>query len=359
MNAPRPPQTMVTMLGLNRPSFRLSLVMVIVVYVIVGVVLPHLDAEADHEVVAVTGAVGLAVSLWLAARGDRDPIGLGAAAGAVVLGAVSAGAIWWSVPVGEMNWVRPGAPFVAYTVAMALLAIRGRIGWAWSGFILVSVTAATAGIVWGWGGGTAAQSAVRMLVSLVPVTLVMLFVRPLLLFSRVLDRREVVAVAEEAAQAATAQQRRRQVAALDDDVRPILEKVAAGEEITPAEVVRAKLLEHDLRDGVRGAGWMSTEVREAVAQARRRGLEVRLFDDRRADASTTDPDVLRGGLIAALDAADRGAVTARLLPRGRDSVAVIVTQDGDRVQRRHCRSGESGRLEWDGDGEAVALEPAD
>ncbi|WP_226995646.1 hypothetical protein [Gordonia phthalatica] len=355
MRTQQSPQTMVTMFGLNRLSFRIALTMVIVVYVIVGVILPHLGEDSGHEMVATIGAVGLAVSLWLAARGDDDPIGLGATVAAVLLGGVSAGAIWWSIPAGPMNWIRPSAPFVAYTIAMALLAIRGRIAWAWCGFILVSATAATAGIVWGWGGGTAAQAAVRMLVSLVPVTLVMLFVRPLLLFARVLDRREVVAVAEEAAQAATAQQRRRQAAALDGEVRPILEKIAAGEEISPTEAVRARLLEHDLRDSVRGAGWMSPAVREAVAQARQRGVEVRLFDDRPGGSSTIDCEVLRGELLTALRAADRGAVTARMLPRGRDAIAVIVTQDGDDVRRRYCRAGEAGRPEWnrDPDGGAV------
>lgn len=347
MSSPRPPQTMVTMLGLHRTSFRCAVAMVIVVYVAVAVVLPEIGQTQTQSMVSVVGVLGLAVSLWLAAHGDRDPIGLGAAAGAVLLGALSAGAIWWSVPVGPINWVRPGAPFITYTVAVSLIAIRGRIRWAWFGFGLVSATVAVATISWGWGGGTAAQVAVRMLVSLAPVTLVVLFVRPLLAFSRVLDRREVAAAAADAAQTATAQQRRRQVAALDDEVRPILEKVAAGAEIAPAEAVRAHLLEHELRDGVRGAGWMSPEVRAAASRARQRGVHVRLFDDRTAaTAATPGYAELRAELRTVLDTADRGAVTARLLPTGREAIAVIVTQDGDTICRQSFRIGPVGRPEW-------------
>ncbi len=348
MRAPRPPQTMVTMLGLNRSSFRIAVTMVMVVYVAVGLLLPDLHQPPLEQTVAIAGSVGLAVALWLTARGDEDPIRLTPTVVAVLLGAASAAAVWWSLPAGPGNWVRPGAPFVAYAIAVILVAVRGRIVWAWIGLVLTSATAVVAMTMWGWGSGTAAQVAVRMLVSLVPVILVMAFVRPLLTFSRVLDRREIAAVEAEAAQAGTAQQRRRQLADLNDDVRPILEKVAAGEEISVAEAARAHLLEYALRDGVRGAGWMSPQVGDAVNRARRRGVEVRVFDDRTATcARQFDVDVLRAELVAVLDDTADGAVTARLLPRGRDAVAVIAVNQENRVHRSYCRVAGSGHAQWE------------
>lgn len=280
MSAPR---TMRAMLGLDRRRFRIAVASVVVVYVAVGLTLPPLNLGPVGEITAIVGSAGLALSLWLTARGDADPIGFRPAVVAVVLGAVSAAAVWWAIPAGPGNWVRPSAPFVSYTIAMALVAVRGRIRLAWCGFALVTVVAAVSATVFGWTVGVSAQVVLRTLLSLVPVTLMMIYTRPLLEFARVLDRREVEAVAAEASQAATLQQRRRQMAELDREVRPILEAVAAGAEIGEEMACRARLLEYALRDRVRGGGWMSPEVSAAVEDARSRGIQVQLFDDRSSE----------------------------------------------------------------------------
>lgn len=355
MNTPRARQTMGSMLGLTRPGFRFAVASVVVVYVAVGLTLPPLELGPIGETAAIVGSIGLATSLWLAARGDADPIGLRPALVAVILGVASAAAVWWSIPAGPGNWVRPSAPFIAYTIAMALVAVRGRIRLAWCGFVLVAAVAAVSATAFGWTVGTSSQVVVRMLLSLVPVTLMMIYVRPLLEFARVLDRREVEAVATEAAQAATLQQRRRQLADLDREVRPILEAVAAGEDISAATADQARLLEYALRDGVRGGGWISPEVRAAVAGARGRGLQVQLFDDRAVGAGTVDMTLLRGELIRVLGAADCGQVTARLLPEGRDGVAVISEMRDASVRRERWRTGVGGALVAANDGGAPSV----
>ncbi|EGD55114.1 hypothetical protein [Gordonia neofelifaecis] len=340
-------ETIAGMMGLGRRGLRVAVGGVMAAYVAVGLMLPSLELSPARWVAAVLGSVGLAVSLWLAARGEEDPLGRSATIAVAVIGAVAGAAVWWSIPVGPTNWVRPGAPMVVYAIAMCLLIVRGRVRWAWLGFLAVVGVAAVAAAVWGWRPGTVVPVVLRMLASMVPVTLMMAFVRPLLAFSRVLDRREVAAVEAEAALAATVAQRARTLAELDHEVRPFLEHAARGGHFSADDAVRARLLEAALRDEVRGRGWMSPEVRAEVSAARERGVAVRLFDDRSGDAGAVrDRDRIHAELIDVLSGADRGSVTARLVPAARAMVAVIAESDGASVRRRVCAVDESGEPAW-------------
>lgn len=348
-------RAMVEMLGLRRAAMRIAVAGVLVAYVTVGLMLPDLEVSGLRWWVSIIGSIGLAAVLWLTVSGDRDPLGIAPTVVAVGVGAVSGAAVWWSIPAGVMNWVRPGAPMILYAVAMCLLAVRGRVGWAWVGFGLTVVIAAVAVGAWGWRPGTSVPVVLRMFLSLLPVTLMMWFVRPLLRMLRVLDRREIAAVAADAAQAATAEQRRRQLTALGAEVGPLLTQIAEGRKLSEDDAARALLLEAALRDEVRGAGWMSAQVRVAAARARRRGVTVRLFDDRSvADGAVGTVGVLHAELIAILDGATCDSVTARLLPVGREVAATIGVVAEGRVTRWAGRIGADGpRWENGADGALV------
>lgn len=344
---------MVEMLGLKRTGMRVAVAATIAVYIFIGLALPRLDMDSPSFVIGILGSIGLGAALIASVSGSSDPIGLPLAISSVVVGAVSGAAVWWSIPPDLGNWVRPSAPMVVYAIAMSLLIVRGRIRWAWVGFGLVILTCTIAVTMWGWRTGISVQVLLRMFLSLVPATLLMVFVRPLLRYSRVLNRREVAAVEAEAAIAATSELRRHRLLELERDVHPLLEKVAAGAVITNEDALRARLLEASLRDEVRGRGWTSPEVQAAVAHAREQGMMINLFDDRGVDFdSQINPGSIRAEFIRYLEQQGSGSITARLLPAGREVIATITSVDGSQVTRLECRRAAAGELTWirDNDG---------
>lgn len=347
---------MMEMLGLRGRGVRIAVAATVVVYVFIGLALPKLDISTTKFVVSIIGSIGLVLALIASASGRTDPIGLPRTITAVVLGAASGSAVWWTIPLGVGNWVRPGAPMVVFAVAMCLLIVRGRVRWAWAGFVLVIGLCVYAVIVWEWQSGIGLQVLLRMFFTLVPATLIMFFMRPLLRFVRVLDLKEVAAVEAEAASSATAEQRRVRLLELERDVQPLLEQAAEGGELSPSDMERARLLEAALRDEVRGRTLVSPGVRRAVARARETGIAVSIFDDTSPDEldfASVEP--IRAELISALGEVRSGSIVARLLPSGRDAAATITHVDGTYVNRRVCRSLDSGGAAWEYDNDGATL----
>lgn len=152
---------------------------------------------------------------------------------------------------------------------------------------------------------------------MVLATLFVLMLRPMARRIRVLREQAVVMAAEDAAARAGTEEHDRQLIHLDQAARPILQRVATGHEFTDAEVTHARLVEADLRDGLRAQGWHLPRVRDAVWRARERGLSVVLLDDsvhRNTSIAHTD---LKDVLVGLLDNTPTGRVTARVGPPGR------------------------------------------
>jgi hypothetical protein len=114
---------------------------------------------------------------------------------------------------------------------------------------------------------------------------------------------------------------------------PLLQAIARGDGLSPAECVEAIEVEAELRDELRARRLVVPPLRDAVRAARRRGVEVLLLDDRGA---TGDP--LYAGLVAELaglvGSARTGSVTIRALPPGRRHVVTAVVDDGTVPVRR-------------------------
>lgn len=115
---------------------------------------------------------------------------------------------------------------------------------------------------------------------------------------------------------------------LDRQVRPILEGVVAGEPITAETRHQAELLEAELRDEIRGGYHLSSLAKEAVREARERGVAVVLMDDR------GDDDLPEAGERALQKCANNilrttssDRVVIRLAPAGRATFATINTSD--------------------------------
>jgi len=129
-------------------------------------------------------------------------------------------------------------------------------------------------------------------------------------------------------------------------VGPIFSAAAVLDKPTPRLQLRARLTEQLLRDVLRSPHLNVGSLHQAVWDARARGVHVRLLDDRNhTQAVTGRTDVRRIPLVdddsavaklmpnflEAIDNAEEGSVTIRLLPPGRRAFASISDDNG--VQR--------------------------
>ena len=335
-----------TMMGLERRCLRLALIALACSYLVVrGVHLPR-PADALEWVFEVVGGVGLLGSLALVAVGDADPLPIRRSVSIAVTAAASLCAAWWAIPDGDDRWVLSGAPLVVFVVVAGMLALRGRAVIAWTAGLASLVIAAK----WGPTDGAAASDGfdlmMRAAATLVPATLVAMLLRPVVRMSaeRAALRTEQLrlAAASEAIRAERAERLRR----LDRGVTRYLADIAGGYELAEPDARRAHLLGHDLRDEVRGRRWHAAETRSAIERARERGLSVRVLDDgaEAGGLSAGDLRELRRSLVITLDSAAAGALTARILPSGREHVAVVNLMTVDGVQRTVWRRGPDGGI---------------
>lgn len=283
--------------------------------------------------------VGIGVLLSL----DRhDPLMLSSAIIVAVAWTVVAAAISWHllVPGGHAQWY-----FGAGTVSLFLVGLRGRILVAWLGF------AALSAVVLAWAATTEVGIVTGILLvgKQLPILLVaVLFTvglrRATATITRLTEETEMRA-ASEAADRASEDARASRLAELDAVATPLLRRLVDGRELTDADRADFVVAEAALRDGMRARSLVVPRVAEAAANARRRGAQVVLLDDRYPDPpdAETFPAVVEA-VVAALDVAEDGRVVARLLPAGRDDIATVLretTEGRDHVVIPALRSGVS------------------
>ncbi|GAB2723489.1 hypothetical protein [Nocardia thraciensis] len=229
---------------------------------------------------------------------------------------------------GHMVWTT----FVTSYV-MAVLVLRGRMGAAWLGVVGVVAVDAIAALRIGTADG-AISAALVPVGTVTAISVFAVIIRPTQRSLRILREEATIRAAAEATMAAADGERIRQLARLDRVARPILERIADGAELTVAEREECRLLEAELRDGLRAPQLVSEELSCAARGARARGVEVVLLDDggfagapqwvrqRVTDAATRE-----------LDAANAGSVTVRVLPLGRRVLATVLANAPDHDRR--------------------------
>lgn len=272
---------------------------------------------------------GLAI---LDSPGDPLPMSTTLAVAGLAVAAVAA--TLFSLPSPPSHVMQTGPPMGASVIILAFVAVRGRplAAWLASGCISVIATVwgavSTAGALWGL-SITLPGYAIMIMGSLFSVML-----RPMARQIYALREANERQVALGAAAAAANEVRDRRLAALDERARPVLTRIARRETFTADEVVVARLLEAQLRDGIRASGLDLPEVRDAAWRARQRGVHVVLLDDGGL-AALDDADTAREGLAAAvvelLDEAGDGRVTVRIQPPGRDVLASVGLDAGRRA----------------------------
>lgn len=236
---------------------------------------------------------------------------------------------------GVADGVRP-QPWAVFASSFLLgvLVLRGRIGSAWAGAGAVAVVVSAA-IAQGTMGGTADSLTVLIITLSTPVgtSICVLILRPTQRSLRLLRSEAARRAAVEAAMAAQYSERVRQLARLDAVARPMLERIARGVELTPAEREECRLLEAGLRDYLRAPQLSTDQLSSAARRARSRGVEVLLFDDGGfAEAPAGLREQVVRLAIDELDGAEGGSVTVRVLPPGRRNLATLLSTaaGGDR-----------------------------
>ena len=243
----------------------------------------------------------------------------------------------FSLPSPLTHVMQTGPSIGASVIILAFTAVRGRPLAAWAGSAAISLVATVWGHVAGqgafWGLAVTLPGYAIMLMG----SLFSLMLRPMAGQLYALREANERQAALDAATAAATEVRERRLAALDERARPILTRIAEREEFTDDEVAVARLIEAQLRDGIRAPGLDHPRVRDAAWQARRRGVTVLLLDDGGLAADGEDTEAARRRLADAvarvLDETSDGRVTVRIQPPGRAVLASVSVVGTSRVER--------------------------
>ncbi|MFF2551606.1 hypothetical protein ACFVUS_11445 [Nocardia sp. NPDC058058] len=221
----------------------------------------------------------------------------------------------------------------AASYVLTVLVLRGRGRLAWAGVAGVAGVILLAGL----GEQLDSRTVLGTLIPIGTVAAISVFaavMRPMQRSLVLLREDAMIRAAAEATMAASDSERTRQLARLDRVARPILERIADGAELTAAEREECRLLEAELRDGLRAPQLVTDELSGAARGARSRGVEVVLLDD---GGFAGVPEWVRRRVIDAatreLDAANAGSVTVRVLPLGRSVLATVLAHAPDHDRR--------------------------
>lgn len=301
-------------------------------------------------------SLAVTIVLYIAPSFDEVPTAQFVIALAAMLGA---GAILLLLPGEPLPWPATAAVLAAATITvlathvnftedavrqrqtlatlvvsfvLAVLAVRGRILAAWGGAAAVAIVLGVVDIVLDISVGSLFVS-VLALASLAGATVCALVLRPTQRSLRILHDDVTMRAAAAATMAAEHSERVCQLSRLDELARPMLERIARGVELTPADREVCRLLEAELRDSLRAPQLVTDQLNAAARGARSRGVEVLLLDDGGFIGAAA---ALRARVldlaVRELDAANAGAVTIRVLPAGRRNLATILASapGGDR-----------------------------
>ncbi len=219
-----------------------------------------------------------------------------------------------AAPGSQSSWFVTGVGAL-----MAVTAIRGQPAISWAGTAIMALDV----LVWGGIGDlfdTGLAGALALVVAANAIS-----------FS--LDRSEteteqylqkaIEIQAVSAAESVTRQERSRRLSETLEVAYPLLNKISRGE-IDEVSRQEAKILEAQLRDGIRGRNLINDKLKASIYAARQRGIEVTVLDEGGLDAITDSArEKIRNRLATELDQVVDGRVTIRA-PRGSKTSATFV-----------------------------------
>jgi hypothetical protein len=225
---------------------------------------------------------------------------------------------------GYSGWYLGAATFV-----LLVLGLRGRGRFAWTGFILIGVISLLSTLETGQLLFAAIAELARQAGTLFIGSLFAIVLRRAARVIATIQERQLARVAIDAATTMATRERSRQNERLEEHARPALERLLSDEPLSGKERQGMALLEAELRDGIRAAGFVSDAIVAETRAARERGVQVILVDDRGGHLDSGDFDRVENALVAELQSATAGTVTARLSTSDSIEIATIVVGNGD------------------------------
>ncbi|TFC16337.1 hypothetical protein E3O19_07205 [Cryobacterium algoritolerans] len=313
-----------TVVRLPRPLALGILTMFIVVHALL--------AFGDYEPLfglpwEIAGFIAVSAAAILISRAGADQLPLAATIAVLALGAACAALV--SHPMTAVQ----GTPFGhwylgAITLLLVVLAVRGREGFAWIGYLIM--TAIT--ISWALSNGLTVVDGVLLVVrhagTLLAGTLFAVGLKRSALTLAVLNRARVLNAAAAATAVAAIEERESQLAQVNALSRRTLEHLARSDEIRPEMRAECLLVEATLRDAMRARALFVEPLVAATRAARLRGVEVTLLDDS-GDHPPVEAARVAAAVVDQLGSLDSGRLTARVLPADRATIASIVIEAGD------------------------------
>jgi hypothetical protein len=119
--------------------------------------------------------------------------------------------------------------------------------------------------------------------------------------------------AQTARQTASRLERKNRIESALQAAQPVLQRIIdLRGKLSEADRYELLLTEFALRDEVQGGNLLDNGVRIAIRDARRRGVEVTIFDEGgMEDANPEDANAMRNAIARAIDSADKGTVAVR------------------------------------------------
>ncbi|MFC6354654.1 hypothetical protein [Luethyella okanaganae] len=308
-----------SLLGLGGPHARTILVLFLGVHALLAFANPDPRAQPGLTIIAFLSLAASAVwSLWPA----PDPFPFGWTLGVLTLCTLTA--ILQTQQVTPAGWPTYATWHLgAITLVLFMLILRGRPWLGWAGYGIMSLIAISWAMLSGLGPMTGVGLVVRHAATLVVATMFAVGLRRTAVRLTEVDRQRIAQAAADATARAAEDERVAQLARLDEVARPMMERVARGERLSAEERRECLLIEASLRDVVRGRGLAFSQVLASARTARERGVEVTLLDD---SGTAWGPVAVADLIVRELRELSSGRLTARLLPAGRDDLAVIVTE---------------------------------
>jgi hypothetical protein len=301
-------------------------------WLMLGTVMVRNVEIASNAAVIVGCYIFIGVAAKVAILAEGDPLPLREA--------------WFIVAVGPITTyfaVRDAGPELAgsytfwtafpYSLVLSMLIVRGRPVLAWVGVGATAAVIAEA-VRDSDINGAAIVAAFAPAGTVAAVTVFRMIMRPTMSSLYALHAEATIRAAADATLRAQNEERDRQLERLDELARPMLDLIARGDVLTVAQREECRLLEAELRDGLRAPQLSSKALIAAARGARRRGVEVVLLDDGGfAEASPQARVTVLDVAARALDGANIGSVTVRVLPVGRRYLASVLVSEPSEDRR--------------------------
>lgn len=258
--------------------------------------------------------------------GTEDPLALRFTTIACIAGPASVLVMLLTEP-QLIERARPAWLLSSIVIMCVVLCLRGRFILAWASFGSCYLLM----IVWelATSDGLPRMTLLVVLVSRLAVgTAFALVLRHAVNAIRALNEAEASEHAREAGIRAAREERASRLADLESMVRPMLNRIAAGEHLSAADRKTCALLEGQLRDQIQAAALANPAVAGNARAARRRGVDVVMVDDGGlTDTSTEVHQRVTKHVNEVLRTSVGGHLRIRILPPGRTSLISIYRSD--------------------------------